>query len=183
MRKPRYNQDIVLEENKICSTSGNILFYFYGSLPNFLDAAVVNVDIGKNKEVNYGAQCLFGAVGVGIASYIAGRLLIIITIQHYHVILLYFLFIYHLCYYLYQLEIFYSIKLKEKYRERKENAYRLLLMSSRMDNFMILLLVFVMGTAEGILLEFLFMLIKEEMKVKKSFIWEFVRCLLVFRMW
>ena len=46
------NQDITLEENKICSISGNILFYamlfmlgtqsfFSTSLANFLDAAVV----------------------------------------------------------------------------------------------------------------------------------------------
>ena len=178
------NQDIVLEENTICSIGGNILFYTmllmigtqnfcYGSLPSFLDAAVVNVDIGKNKEVNYGAQCMFGAAGVGIASYIAG-----LAADHYnhptlsHYIAVFFVYIPFMLLFvptgnflLHQVEG----RIQRKKGERIPVFKLLLLTFSRMDNVMVLLLVFVMGAAKGILSDFLFMLMKDELKVTKSF--------------
>ena len=177
------NQDMVLVENKICSISGNILFYtmlfmlgtqsfFYGSLANFLDAAVINVDIGKNKEVNYGAQRLFGAAGNGIATLIAG-----LAADHYnHPALsryaaVFFVYIPFMLLFvptgnilLYQVDG----RIQRKIGERI-SVFRLLLrMFSRTENVMTLLLVFVMGAAKGILFDFLFMLMKEEMKVTKS---------------
>ena len=179
------NQDIVLEENKICSIGGNILFYtmllmrgtqcfFYGSLQSFLDAAVVNVDIGKNKEVNYGAQCMFGAAGIGIASYIAG-----VAADHYnHPTLsrytaVFFVYIPFMLLFLptgnfllHQVEG----RIQRKKGERIPVFKLLRRMFSRMDNVMVLLLVFVMGAAKGILFDFLFMLMKDEMKVTKSFL-------------
>ena len=178
------NQDVVLEENKICSISGNILFYtmlfmlgtqsfFYGSLPNFLDAAVINVNIGKNKEVNYGAQRLFGAAGAGIATFIAG-----LAADHYnHATLsrytaVFFVYIPFMLLFvptgnilLYQVEG----RIQRKKGERIFVFRLLLRIFSRMDNVMILLLVFVMGAAKGISFDFLFMLMKDEMKATKSF--------------
>ena len=148
--------------------------FFSNYLANFLDAAVVNVDIGKNKEVNYGAQCLCGAVGIGIASFIAG-----LAADHYnHPTLsrytaVFFVYIPFMLLFiptgnilLYQVE-------GRIQRKKKESipVFRLLLrLFSGMDNVMILLLVFVMATAHGILFDFLFMLMKEEMNATKSFI-------------
>ena len=178
------NQDIILEQNKICSINGNILFYtmllmigtqsiFSSSLPNFLDAAVVNVDIGKNKEVNYGTQRLFVAAGFGISSFIAG-----LAADHYnHPTLsryaaVFFVYIPFMLLFiptgnilLYQVEG----RIQRKKDERTPLFRLLLRLFSRMDNVMILLLVFVMGAAKGILFDFLFMLMKDEMKAAKSF--------------
>ena len=178
------SQDITLCQNKVFSISGNILFYtmffmlgtqsfFSSSLPNFLDAAVVNVDIGKNKEVNYGAQRLFGAVGAGIGTFIAG-----LAADHYnHPTLsrytaVFFVFIPFMLLFIPTGNILLSQVEGRMQRKKKERipVFRLLFrLFSRMDNVMILLLVVVIGTAQGICFDFLFMLMKEEMNATKSF--------------
>ena len=178
------NQDIILEQNKKCSVSGNILFYtmffmlgtqsfFFSSLPNFLDAAVVNVDIGKNKEVNYGTQRLFGAAGFGLSTYIAG----LAADNYNHPPLSRYTAVFYV--YIPLMLIFLPIgnillnqveRRIERNKEEHISVFRLLLrLFSRMDNALILLLIFVMGTADGILFDFLFMLMREEMKATKSF--------------
>ena len=176
------NQDITLEQNQICSSSANILFYtmffmlgtqsfFSSSLPNFLDAAVINVDIGKNKELNYGTQRVFGAAGFGIASYIAG----LAADNYNHPTLSRYTAVFFV--YIPLMLIFLPIgnillNQVEGRIERNEehiSVFRLLIpLFTRMDNALILLLLFVMGTANGISF-YLFMLMRDEMKATKSF--------------
>ena len=187
------NQGITLEQNEMCSVSGNILFYIIlfmlgtqsflsGSLPNFLDAAVVNVDIGKNKEVNYGTQRLFGAAGLGIASYIAG----LAADNYNHPTLSRYTAVFFV--YIPLMLIFLPIGnillnqvegRRERNKEEHIPVFKLILrLFSRMDNALILLIIFVMGTADGILFDFLYMLMTGEMKATKSFlgICTFVAC-------
>ena len=177
------NMSLILGKNKTCSFTTNTLFYtmlfmlalarsFYSSLPIVVDAAVVNIDTGNDKKINYGRQRFFGGVGFGFGSFMTGVSADNYnhpTLSRYTAIFFVFptailLFVPTGNLLLHQIN--WSI---QRQREKRIPFFRPVLnVYSRIRNVMFLLIVIVIGTADGMLNAYLFMLMEEEMKARRS---------------
>ena len=126
--------------------------FFYSSLPNVVDAAVVNIYTGNDKKINYGRQRLFGGVGFGFGGFMTG-----VAADHYNcptlsrytaIFFVYpiamLLFIPTVNLLLYQIN--WSI---QRQQEKRMPFFRTVLnVYSRIRNVMFLLIVIVIGTAD-----------------------------------
>ena len=145
---------------------------FDRAIPGFIDSAVMNIVSKSKREATFGKQRLFGSAGFGITSVIVG-----VCADHYQSQSLssytpaFFVFLPAILILIPVGCLLLNLHVSENTGTRHDNRHVLkdvLLTCLKLDNFLFLLTIAIMGIASGIMYGFLFLLMNDEMSATKT---------------
>ena len=179
------NASTYLPSSKSCKLdlNTNNLFYvmltiavlaslFDTTIPGFIDSAVMNAVSKSKRKATFGKQRLFGSVGFGITSVIVG-----ICADHYESQSLssytpaFFVFLPAILILIPVGCMLLNLRESQNTETRHANRHVLkdvVITCFKLDNFLFLLTIVIMGIANGILYGFLFLLMNDEMSGTKT---------------